>query len=155
MHVCVALAALTLAPDLRPGLEAGADVPTWIIGCWTGSRGAETFTERWFAADASTLMGTSHTVKGGVLTAFEFLRVVMKAGVPVYVAQPQGAPPTEFAATAQSAAEVTFENPAHDFPKRVGYRRVDATHLTAWIDGGTSGKGPRIEFPMSKTRCEP
>jgi hypothetical protein len=142
-----------LAPG-PPPLAAAAELPRWMTGCWTGSRGAETFTERWVAADASTLIGTSHTVKGGVLSAFEFLRVVLKGAAAVYVAQPNGVPPTEFAATAQTPAEITFENPAHDFPKRVGYRRLDGTHLTAWIDGGPGAKGPRLEFAMTKTACD-
>ena len=38
---------------------------------------------------------------------------------------------TEFTATEQSSTAIGFANPAHDFPKRVGYRLVDATHLTA------------------------
>jgi hypothetical protein len=149
------VALLVLTPGVGTMMvDARAELPAWMAGCWTGSRGAETFTERWVAADASTLIGTSHTVKGGVLSAFEFLRVVLKGGFAVYVAQPQGAPPTEFAATAQTATEITFENPAHDFPKRVGYRRLDASHLTAWIDGGANGKGPRLEFAMTRARCE-
>lgn len=147
MIVAAALAA-------SPVRAAGDGLPRWMVGCWTGSRGAETFTERWTAADAATLIGTSHTVKGGALSAFEFLRVVLKAGVPVYVAQPDGVPPTEFTATGQTGAEITFANPAHDFPKRVGYRRLDATHLTAWIDGGPDGAGPRLEFAMTRIPCD-
>lgn len=148
------LAALLLTSGTAAPIAARAELPVWITGCWTGSRGAETFTERWTAADASTLIGTSHTVKAGALSAFEFLRVVLKDGVPVYVAQPNGVPPTEFRATAQRAGEITFENPAHDFPKRVGYRRIDASHLTAWIDGGAGAKGPRLEFAMTRTPCD-
>jgi hypothetical protein len=149
----VGLLLLTPAPGLM--LVARADSPAWMTGCWTGTRDGETFTERWFVADAATLIGTSHTVKAGVLSAFEFLRVVQKGEVAVYVAQPQGAPPTEFTATAQTTSDITFVNPTHDFPKRIGYRRLDATHLTAWIDGGEGGKGPRLEFAMTRTRCEP
>lgn len=150
----VLAAALSAALAASPARAAGDGLPLWMVGCWTGSRGAETFTERWTAADAATLIGTSHTVKGGVLSAFEFLRVVLKAGVPVYVAQPNGVPPTEFTATGQTTAEITFSNPAHDFPKRVGYRRLDASHLTAWIDGGPDSTGSRLEFAMTRTRCD-
>jgi hypothetical protein len=41
------------------------------------------------------MLGTSRTVRGGKLIAFEFLRVVERDGGWVYVAQPGGAPPTE------------------------------------------------------------
>jgi len=148
------LAVLLLMPGPEAALAARAELPVWMIGCWTGTRGAETFTERWIAGDAATLIGTSHTVTAGALSAFEFLRVLMKGGVPVYVAQPNGVPPTEFTATAQTTGEITFENPAHDFPRRVGYRRIDAAHLTAWIDGGAGAKGPRLEFAMTRVDCD-
>jgi len=76
---------------------------------------------------------------GDAISHAAFPGVVVKGAVATYVAQPGGAPPTSFAATAHTGSAITFENPAHDFPKRVGYQRIDATHLTAWIDGGATG----------------
>jgi hypothetical protein len=148
MAVVVAALIASAAP-----LGARAELPRWFSGCWTGSRDGEQFTERWIAAGPATLIGTSHTVKGGALSAFEFLRVVLKGGTPIYIAQPNGVAPTEFTAIQQSTSAIVFVNPAHDFPKRVGYRLVDPTHLTAWIDGGDGG-GRRLEFPMTKAACE-
>ena len=102
----------------------------------------------------STLLGGSHTLEGGALGAFEFLRVVVKSGAVFYIAQPGGVPPTEFTAASSTASEITFENPAYDFPKRVGYRRMAATHLTAWIDDGAAAPSSRLSFPMARERCE-
>lgn len=147
-----ALATVSVPPAT---LVAAGDLPAFMVGCWSGSRDGQVFTERWVRADAATLIGTSHTTKGGVLREFEFLRVVMKDGTPTYVAQPGGAPATEFAAASEGDAEIVFANPAHDFPKRIGYRRLDATRLTAWIDGGTGAPGSRLEFAMTRTPCEP
>lgn len=142
-----------------PG-EAGAErqapastLPVWMVGCWTGEQAGERFHERWIAADSSTLLAVSHTVKAANLTAFEFLRVVMKSGKPVYVAQPGGAEPTEFVATSQTAERIVFENPAHDFPKRVIYERPGPDRLTASIDGGPASR-QRVAFAMKRERCE-
>ena len=134
-----------------------ADLPRWIAGCWSGERGGERFTERWTVADSATLLGVAHTVKDGKLSAFEFLRIVVRGDRLVYIAQPGGAPPTEFAAppTEQSPSAITFANPKHDFPKRVGYRMPGIEALTAWIDGGAGGGGSRIEYAMTRTVCEP
>ena len=134
-----------------------AELPRWIAGCWAGSRGAERFSERWIVADGNTLLGVAHTLKGSTLSAFEFLRIVVRGDELVYIAQPGGAPPTEFVAAPadQSPSAITFANPKHDFPKRVGYRMPGPDALTAWIDGGADGKAPRIEFVMSKANCEP
>ena len=88
------------------------------------------------------------------MTAFEFLRVVVKDGKAVYVAQPGGAPPTEFVASSATAERIVFENPAHDFPKRVIYQRSGPDRLTASIDGGR-GSRERVEFAMTREACGP
>lgn len=154
------ITAMSIAAAMAMGQGASAQTPSsalprWMAGCWSGDVRGTVVTERWIVADGATLIGTSHTVKNGAVSEFEFLRVLVKGGVATYVAQPGGAPPTSFAATSQTSRAVTFENPGHDFPKRIGYQRVDATHLTAWIDGGPGGQGPRLEFPMTHVTCEP
>jgi hypothetical protein len=128
-------------------------LPTWIAGCWAGERGGERFHERWTVADPSTLLAVSHTVKAGKMTAFEFLRIVVKNGKSVYVAQPGGAPPTEFVASSQTGERIVFENPAHDFPKRVIYQRSGTDRLTASIDGGATSR-QRVDYAMIRERCE-
>ena len=131
---------------------AASVVPAWMLGCWAGERGGERFHERWMQADPSTLLAVSHTVKAGKMTAFEFLRVVVNDGQAVYVAQPGGAPPTEFVATSQTTERIVFENPAHDFPKRVIYQRSGPDRLMASIDGG-QGSRERAEFAMAREPC--
>ena len=71
------------------------------------------------------------------MTGFEFLRIVERNGGLVYVAQPDGKPPTDFTLTALSATSATFENPAHDFPKMIRYtKRADGTLEASVGDGG-------------------
>jgi hypothetical protein len=133
-------------------LQPASGVPTWMAGCWSGARGEERFHERWTLADSATLLGVSHTLKAGKVTAFEFLRVIVKNGKAVYLAQPGGVPPTEFVATETTADRIAFENPKHDFPKRVIYQRSGGDQLTASIDGGSAGSN-RIEFEMKRQGC--
>jgi hypothetical protein len=130
---------------------AASPLPTWIVGCWSGERAGERFHERWTLADESTLLGVAHTTKSGKLTAFEFLRVILRNGKAVYVAQPGGVPPTDFSATATTADRVVFENPSHDYPKRVIYERTGGDRLSASIDDGTESK--RMVFAMSRENC--
>jgi hypothetical protein len=47
---------------------------------------------------------------------------------------------------------LVFENPEHDFPQEVGYRR-SGDALLAWIRGTQEGKDRRIEFPYVRARC--
>ena len=132
--------------------SSASALPVWMAGCWAGERGGERFHERWVLADEATLLAVAHTTSGGRMTAFEFLRVIVRNGTGVYVAQPGGAPPTEFTATTTTGDRIVFENPAHDFPKRVTYRRDGTERLIASIDGGTDS-GERTEFPMARQPC--
>lgn len=144
--VGVAVASLEAAPE---------PLPRWMTGCWAGTVGTSRVHERWMTADAATMIGVSHTVKDGRLAAFEFLRIVVRPDAVVYLAQPGGRSPTEFRATAQADGAIVFENPAHDFPKRIGYDRTGLTGLTAWIDGGASATGARTTYPLTRVACEP
>jgi hypothetical protein len=147
----MALALATAQPG--QGQPAAPALPTWLAGCWAGDVRGTRVEERWIDADRDTLLGVGTTVAGGRLREFEFLRIVVDGGALAYLAQPGGAPPTRFAATSSGPAEVVFENPQHDFPKRVGYQRT-GDRLLAWIDGGAGGEGTRREFPMRKAPCE-
>lgn len=151
----LALTGLTWLWGPAAAIAAPAELPRWLAGCWSGAREAERFTERWTVADAVTMLGVAHTVKGGRVSAFEFLRIVVRGDHLVYIAQPGGTPPTEFANKPgdQSGSAVTFANPRHDFPKRVGYRMRGPDALTAWIDGGAEGAA--TEYVMTRISGEP
>ena len=123
-----------------------------MAGCWAGQGGPATFKEIWTVGSPDLLLGMGVTTIPGKPTEFEFLRIEMRNGVPTYVAQPGGKPPTPFASSAVTADSVTFANPQHDFPKRIGYQRAGDA-LTAWIDGGDAAKG-RQEFPMKRVQCQ-
>ncbi|HUO85077.1 MAG TPA: hypothetical protein VM534_08185, partial [Thermoanaerobaculia bacterium] len=57
----------------------------------------------------------------------------------IYVAMPGGGSPTEFKATLVEESRITFENPQHDFPKRIRYWR-EGQKLCAAADDGTDSK---------------
>jgi hypothetical protein len=62
------------------------------------------------------------------------------------VAQPGGRAPTAFKLTRAGANEAVFENPAHDFPKRIAYRKEADGSLTARVEGDGSEKEKPQEF---------
>jgi hypothetical protein len=152
-----ALAALVVLAGGTPAQAAGgttAERFAWLAGCWGGESGGSAFRETWTVATPDLLLATGSTVEAGKPVEFEFLRIETRAGGPAYVAQPGGAPPTAFLLSApdSTAEAAVFANMQHDFPKRIGYRRVDAKNIVAWIDGGAAGS-PRMEFPMRRVGC--
>ena len=121
----------------------------WLAGAWVGTRGAEGATsieERWSPPLGGALLGVSRTVTRGRMTAFEFLRIVERDGGLVYVAQPGGASPTEFVLTELAGTRAVFENPRHDYPKRIVYELSAEGGLSASIGFGKGGKPQRFEF---------
>jgi uncharacterized protein DUF6265 len=124
-------------PAHAPGRASIAHVG-WIAGGWTGEgKGGVTFEERWTPPAGGAMLAVSRTLKGDRMVAFEFLRIVERDGGLVYVAQPNGRPPTDFVLTQVTADSATFENPAHDFPKMIRYaKRADGTLEARVSDGG-------------------
>lgn len=138
-----AVSATAQAP--QPSAKATLAQLAWLSGAWQGTDGAMTFEERWTDAAGGAMLAVARTLKGDRLAAFEFLRVVERGGSLVYVAQPNGRPPTEFGLTSITADSATFENPAHDFPKTIRYARQPDGSLEAVVsDGGA--KAERFRF---------
>ena len=71
----------------------------------------------------------------------------------VYTVHRRGQPTTTFLSRSVARDEVVFENPAHDFPQRIGYRRKRPHELFAWIEGTADGQQRRVEFPYRDGGC--
>ncbi|HEX5965503.1 MAG TPA: DUF6265 family protein [Pyrinomonadaceae bacterium] len=120
---------------------------SWISGDWqTAPGGRRQIEEHWTAAAAGSMMGVSRTIVGDKTVEFEYLRIEQRADGIYYVAHPKArCPGTDFKLTRASATEAVFENPQHDFPKRIIYRKTD-DGLTASIDAGEGTKGMSFVF---------
>lgn len=125
----------------------------WLEGCWEAVSPRRTIEENWTAARGHTMIGVGRTVRGDSLFEYEFLVLREKGDRLAYEAHPSGQPTTTFLSKEVTDSTVVFEDPAHDFPQRVGYRRVGTDSLVAWIEGTTGGKERRIEFPYRRARC--
>jgi hypothetical protein len=128
-----------------------ADI-SWIAGDWqTAPGGRAQIEEHWTQVAGATMMGMGRTVAGDKTFEFEYLRIEQRADGIYYVAHPKGrCPGTDFKLTRASATEVVFENPQHDFPKRIIYRKGADDSLTASIDGGEGSKPMSFTFRRMK-----
>jgi hypothetical protein len=151
MPVASTVLVLALSGILQPARPVAADVG-WLSGCWEFTRNGRHVIEHWTQVEGGTLIGMSRTVANGKTTEYEFLLIRSGANGLEYVAKPSGQAEGTFTAATATASEVVFENPAHDFPKKIGYKR-SGDALTAWIEGPMNGQTRRIEFPHTKTAC--
>jgi hypothetical protein len=125
----------------------------WLQGCWQLISGERVVEEQWMAPRAKSMLGMGRTIRGDTLVEYESVLIKEQDGRLAYQAHPSGQPSATFLATAATDSQVVFENPTHDFPQRVGYRRDGADGLVAWIDGVREGKTRKVEFPYRRTAC--
>ena len=126
---------------------------SWIAGDWqTAPGGRAQIEEHWTAVAGASMMGVSRTVVGDKTAEFEYLRIEQRTnGNIYYVAHPKArCPGTDFKLTRASATEAVFENPEHDFPKRIIYRKTGDDALTASIDAGEGTKSMAFAFRKMK-----
>jgi len=157
MHVArcsVVVTACVLAASTATAQQLTVDRVAWLQGCWRSTRGEATVEEQWMAPRGGTMLGMGRTVRGSNLVEYELVLIKEQAGRLAYEAHPSGQPTATFTATTASDGSVVFENPQHDFPQRVGYRRDGADSLQAWIEGQVSGKPRRVDFSYQRARCD-
>lgn len=144
------IAAAILSANLTVQTSTISDV-SWIAGDWqTPAGGRRQIEEHWTTAAGGSMMGVSRTIAGDKTVEFEYLRIEQRADGVYYVAHPKArCPGTDFKLTRASATEAVFENPQHDFPKRIIYRKTD-DGLTASIDGGEGSKA--MSFPFKRMK---
>lgn len=144
---------VTIAHVAHAQARVPADTLRWMAGCWSSSRGGVTIEESWMAPRAGVLLGVGRTSDAAHVQEFEFLRIYASHDTLVYAATPSGQAHAEFRAKTIAPGEIVFENPTHDFPTRVGYRRVGADSLIAFIEGMRGGSLRTIRFPYRKVPC--
>ena len=120
----------------------------WIAGDWqTDPSGRAVSEEHWTRPAGGSMMGVSRTLVGDRTVSFEFLRIEVRGESIFYVASPKGrCPATDFKLTRVSGQEAVFENPEHDFPKRIIYRKNSEGGLSAIVDGGEGTKSEKFDF---------
>jgi hypothetical protein len=125
----------------------------WLQGCWESASPQRTVEEQWMSPRGRSMIGVGRTVRGDRLVEYELVVLREQDGQLAYQAHPSGQPSAVFLSRSVGDAEVLFENPAHDFPQRVGYRRDGPDALLAWIEGTRNGQARRVEFPYRRVAC--
>jgi hypothetical protein len=122
------------------------DAFDWLLGSWESREGESVVRERWHRVSQDTLEGIGETLKGGKPIVSESLRLVQMSDGIFYIAKVNHNPlPVAFALTDCDAQGVSFENPEHDFPKRIDYRRLAKDQILVTVGDGKQ-KGFSIRF---------
>jgi hypothetical protein len=119
--------------------QAKAETLGWLSGGWEaelaqpeGAQPAWT-DESWTTPRGGILIGIGRRGVGHRIGMWEVMRIATDAAgeTALHVTSDDGSS-TSFALVRSAGTEAVFENPAHDYPQRIGYRRNGA-ELEAWI----------------------
>ena len=136
---------------------AAADLSylAFMSGCWTGARGEERFEEMWMKPEAGSVLGVARTVKGGKTTFTEYIQIRQAAGgdITMFIQLKLAEKATPFKLTHADGKTAVFENPEHDFPKKIVYK-IDGDGLFAQIEGPQGQKTVTVDYPMKRTNCK-
>ena len=126
----------------------------WIVDSWVSPEGSDSRSyEEWKVTGDNLYEGSSKTIKDGVVTFSESLKIENTPDGIYYVADvPHNPAPVKFLLTGVSDTSAVFENPEHDFPKKITYLLEDG-NLHAFIEGpGKDGNTKKIDFYFNKMR---
>lgn len=121
----------------------------WLLGQWENKTPEGTFSEEWKTENDSLLLGKSHFIKEKDTLFSETVRLEQRENDLFYIVSVPNqneAKPVAFKLTSSSADYLVFENPEHDFPKKITYKLVNKDSLYAEISGNGKSQG----FPYKK-----
>jgi hypothetical protein len=149
--VCVGCAsgpAVTAVDDSPAGRLSSM---TWLAGDWIGPTARGVWETHYSTPAGGLILGISkeHFEAGGVFFEFEIFAV--EGDSVVVRPSPNGTQATvAFTLTEldREARRASFENPAHDFPTRLEYQRVDIDTLVIAVSGPGPEEGTRRGFTL-------
>lgn len=149
------IARLLLLASLPTALAAQADASalSWLAGCWELRSGARVTVEQWMAPAGGAMLGVSRTTVSARLREYEFIFLGPVDGKLSYVARPSGQPGATFPLVTMDDTLAVFEQPAHDFPQRIVYRRRGVDSLVARIEGPRGDRSIGVDFPFRRISC--
>jgi fructose-specific component phosphotransferase system IIB-like protein len=147
MLVCAALLLTCVLVQAQPSATF-----KWLAGKWKINTPNGTVMESWSIINDSTLAGKSVFIKNNTDTIpQETIELAFRNGQWYYIPAVQGQnnnQPVKLAVIFQKGTEFICENPAHDFPQRIAYRRINK-QLFASIEGRRNGKYTKVNFDFS------
>lgn len=127
----------------------------WLAGKWERTSAVDFSCETWEKKNDSVFYGVGLTIEGKDTVAFETMTIEEKTGklyyIPVVKDQNDGKP-VEFALTSSNEHEWIFENPKHDFPTKIVYKKINNDSLFAEISAVRDGKDVKVLFPFSRKK---
>lgn len=123
----------------------------WLLGSWQriNVKPGRTTTEIWKRVSPTEFYGIGISIEKGDTVFVEKLKILLKDGEAYYSAEvSHNEDPVLFKLTSSENNNLVYENPKHDFPKIITYKKTGDNTMTATI----SGDGKAIDFNFKKLK---
>lgn len=126
----------------------------WLVGQWENKTPEGLLTETWTKDNDSTFSGQTYFIKNEKDTVHsESIVLTQTKDELIYRPTVKGQnndEPVDFKLTTDVENSFTFENPKHDFPQKIAYKKINEKALVATISGNQQGKPSSESYPMTK-----
>ena len=126
------------------------DKVKFLAGTWKMENKNEY--EIWKLISNSEVKGSAYEIKAGKKVTTEYLAINIVDGNLIYTAtvlNQNNSQPIKFKLNNTIKNKISFENPEHDFPKKIQYSKINDTTLFVEVLGD-AGKG--FSYTMMKTK---
>jgi hypothetical protein len=107
----------------------------WLVGTWQ-EKGKQNF-EVWHRVGNEFRAESFELKPNEIKTVTEKIRLTKRGSDFFYIPDvPHNGKPIEFKITSFDKNGFVAENPQHDFPKKISYKKIHQTELVATISGG-------------------
>jgi hypothetical protein len=123
----------------------------WFLGRWENKTPEGTFSEEWTIGNDSLYIGESYFINNNDTLFAETVRLEQRKNDLFYIVSVPNQneeQPVAFKLTSSTIDYLVFENPEHDFPKKITYKLVTKDSLYAEISGDGKSQG----FPFTKIK---
>jgi hypothetical protein len=126
----------------------------WLIGNWENKMDDGILSETWKKENDSTFSGKSYFIVNSKDTVHsETILLTQLNNQLIYSPTVKGQnddKPIDFIMTSDSENNFVFENPKHDYPQKIVYKKATENSLVATISGIQQGKQSTESYPMKK-----
>jgi hypothetical protein len=126
----------------------------WLLGNWKNEMAEGVLTETWNKENDSTFSGTTYFIINKKDTIHSEVIILTQINDElVYRPTVKGQnndEPVDFKLSSESENSFSFENPKHDYPQKIVYKKVNETSLVTTISGIQQGKQSSESYPMKK-----
>lgn len=133
--------------------KVGVSDFSWLEGEWVGTSDDLQLFEKWELHQGRVLKGEGGGYNGKDTAFCESIKIEQRADALFYVVSVKGSSEVvDFKFTGYKKDSAVFENPQHDFPKRIVYLQLPNNKMYACIDGVNEGKYAKMEFSYQKAK---